>query len=66
VHSGLGESQGVRPSHSRVGNPRNAQRGSEVIVVGYQMPGGRITARYVTTGRELALAPIVPGGKVRE
>jgi hypothetical protein len=23
------------------------------MVVGYQMPGGRITARYVTTGREL-------------
>jgi hypothetical protein len=26
------------------------------MVVGYQMPGGRITARYVTTGRELEAA----------
>jgi hypothetical protein len=30
--------------------------GSKVMVVGYQMPGGRITARYVTTGRELEAA----------
>jgi hypothetical protein len=26
------------------------------MVVGYQVPGGRITARYVTTGRELEAA----------
>ena len=26
------------------------------MVVGYQMPGGRITARYLTTGRELEVA----------
>lgn len=29
---------------------------SQVMVVGAQMPGGRITARYVTTGRELEAA----------
>jgi hypothetical protein len=64
VHSGLANRK-VRGPHSRVGPP-NAQRGSEVIVVGYQMPGGRITACYVTAGSELALAPIVPAAKVRE
>jgi len=30
--------------------------GSKVMVVGYQMPGGRITVRYMTTGRELEAA----------
>lgn len=30
--------------------------GSKAFVVGYQRPGGRITARYMTTGRELEVA----------
>jgi hypothetical protein len=30
--------------------------GSKVMVVGYQMPGGRITVRYVATSRELEAA----------
>ena len=36
--------------------PVTLSDGSKVMVVGYQMPGGRITARYVTTGRELEAA----------
>jgi hypothetical protein len=30
--------------------------GSEVMIVGYQMPGGRIMLRYPSTGRELEAA----------
>lgn len=36
--------------------PVTLSDGSKVTVVGYQMPGGRITARYATTGRELEAA----------
>ena len=36
--------------------PVTLSDGSKVRIVGYQMPGGRITARYVTTARELEAA----------
>lgn len=36
--------------------PVTLSDGSKVIVVGHQMPGGRITARYVTIGREMEAA----------
>ena len=29
---------------------------SKVVITGYQMPGGRIIARYVSTGREIEVA----------
>jgi len=36
--------------------PVTLSDGSKVMVIGHQMPGGRITAHYVTTGRELEAA----------
>ena len=49
----VGESQSARPSHSRVGNHLTLSDGLKVIVVGYQMPGGPITARYTFRSRPL-------------
>lgn len=47
----------VRGPHTREWEtPVTLSDGSKVMVVGYQMPGGRITARYLTTGRELEVA----------
>ena len=47
----------VRGPHTREWEtPVTLTDGSKVMVVGYQMPGGRITARYLTTGRELEAA----------
>jgi hypothetical protein len=47
----------VRGPHTREWDtPITLSDGSKVTVLGYQMPGARITARYVTTGRELEAA----------
>lgn len=47
----------VRGPHTREWEtPVTLSDGSKVMVVGYQMPGGKVTARYVTTGRELEAA----------
>ena len=51
-------------ANRRVGGPRTREwetpvilsDGSKVTLVGYQMPGGRITAHYTSTGRELEAA----------
>lgn len=56
MHSGIGESQSARPAYSRVGNARNAQGRFEGDCCRIPNAGGRITARYVTTGRELEAA----------
>jgi hypothetical protein len=47
----------VRGPHTREWEtPVTISDGSKVMVVGYQMPGGAITVRYVATGRELEAA----------
>jgi hypothetical protein len=47
----------VRGPHTREWEtPVTLSDGSKVMVVGYQMPGGRITVRYVATSRELEAA----------
>jgi len=47
----------VRGPHTREWEtPVTLSDGSKVMIVGYQMPGGRIAARYVTTGRDLEVA----------
>jgi hypothetical protein len=47
----------VRGPHTREWEtPVTLSDGSKVMVVGYQMPGGRITVRYVATARELEAA----------